>query len=174
MAKYVIENSEGEVCINWGKFTALLGLCGALAVDSVEAGYAEGVTEVVDTFGLIVEQIMGEWILSEGGGWEGFIKINQYEPMLPPVPRTIIILTLIFLFAYITFSFLAFLGSNIFYPPEDPLEVFWRKWGNIYPHGYCVAGESEAFPIPTESFNGPNCSAPKNPLQYLYSIHPNL
>ncbi len=169
MAKYVIENSNGEVCINWGKFTALLGLCGALAVDSVEAGYAEGVTEVVDTFGLIVEQVMGEWILSEGGGWEGFIRINQYEPMLPPVPRTIIILGLFIIILYFILSLVSVTLNEYFYSHESQEEIFWRKWGNIYPRVYCGPGNLRSLALFEQAVL--TCPKPMNPLQYLYNLH---
>ncbi|ODN02106.1 Bcl-2-related ovarian killer protein A [Orchesella cincta] len=96
LAKSTIEDQFGEIRMSWGKFVALLGLCGALAVDSVEAGYPDGVAEIVETFGVITEQAMGEWILTPrpygGGGWEGFIMLNVYKAKIPPVPRTLFII----------------------------------------------------------------------------------
>ena len=94
LAKSTVEDSEGQLQMSWGKFTALLGLSGALAIDSVKSNYPDGVVDIVETFGVITEQVMGEWILSPqgGGGWTGFIKLNVYQAFLPPVPRTIVIL----------------------------------------------------------------------------------
>ena len=96
IAKEILEDpSTGQVEVNWGKFIAVLSICGALAVDSVEANYPRGVIEIVETFGGLVEQFMAEWILSSkgGGGWEKFIQENSYNAILPPVPRAILIIT---------------------------------------------------------------------------------
>jgi len=152
IAKNAFENENGDVENNWGKFISLLGLCGALAVDSVEAGYSEGVTEVVDTFGLIVEQIMGEWILSEGGGWEGFIQHNQYEPILSPIPRTIVIVSVVLLLLYFVLRIMIhFLltdnGHDNFYRFTRPIGI-----RDYYDSGWA-------------------CPKPQNPADYLFSIY---
>lgn len=140
---------------------------GALAVDSVKAGYPEGVAEVVEAFGDIVEQVLGEWILSEGGGWEGFIELNVYTAKLPPVPRTIIILCALSIVLYIlcrlVFSTIITPLLNIgFLDTQDEEALFFQKWYGIYPAGYCD--------IPLEAGGRDTCSLPTNPSQlYLFS-----
>jgi len=157
IAKRVFENTSGDVENNWGKFVSLLGLCGALAVDSVEAGYPDGVTEVVDTFGLVVEHIMGEWILSEGGGWEGFIQQNQYEPILSPIPRTIVIVSVAILFLYVLFRVL--LLHFDFYEDESrgDLSRFRQDMGMEF------QADADGGPL--------TCPKPRNPSEYLYSLY---
>jgi hypothetical protein len=99
LAKKILEKRNGEIGVNWGKFISILTISGALAIDSVKNGYPDGVIEVVETFGCLVEQFMADWMLSPegGGGWESFIKENSYDAMLPPIPRAIVII-LFFLF----------------------------------------------------------------------------
>jgi hypothetical protein len=175
MAKYVIEDPRGETMMDWGKFTAILGLCGALAIDSVEADYSEGVAEVVDTFGLIVEQVMGEWILSEecGGGWEGFIRENHYDPILSPIPRTLIILTLGLLVVILIARFTYNVWALITYVPPDP-DKFWKKWGLAYPSKYCSVELTGPGTIGGYSYAiNSVCERPTNPLEFLYSVYVN-
>lgn len=175
MAKYVLEDAHGNIEMNWGKFTALLCLSGALAIDSIEAGYPEGLVHVVDTFGLIVEQVMGEWILSPNGGngWVGFIKQNQYQPILSPIPRTIVILTIIAIMLYFLGQFLYTVITKSFelylFMSTIPETLFWRKWGNIYSQSKCAL-----------EFNSPNrnvtLSIEENPTTYYlekWSVCPN-
>lgn len=156
IAKYVFENSNGQIENNWGKFISLLGLCGALAVDSVEAGYCEGVTEVVDTFGLVVEQVMGEWILEEGGGWEGFIRHNQYDPILSPIPRTIVIVSVICLILYSFIRTILYFFEET-YTPGGEMVRFFQKFGLHDLKDQCP--------------NFYNCPNPRNPTEYLYSLY---
>jgi len=173
MAKYVIEDPRGETMMDWGKFTALLGLCGALAIDSVEADYSEGVAEVVDTFGLIVEQVMGEWILSEdcGGGWEGFIRENHYDPILSPIPRTIVII-LLGLLVLLAISRCAYNIWSLLFSVSSNSDDFWMKWGNVYPQRYCDAVDSRNSLAASYSLNSA-CERPSNPLDFLYALHTN-
>jgi hypothetical protein len=125
--------------MTWGKFASILGLAGALAVDSVRSDYPEGVAELVETFGLLVEQQLGEWILTEGGGWEGFIKLNVYKATLPPVPRTIIIIFIAAIVTYFLFRSVAFIAGNILSADSDQLLPYqlsnqWKLTSSVLSH----------------------------------------
>lgn len=139
---------------------------GALAVDSVKAGYPEGVAEVVEAFGVIVEQVLGEWILSDGGGWEGFIELNVYTAKLPPVLRTIIILCalsiVVYLLFYLIMSTALVLLHSLGVLGEDEEMLFFQKWYGIYPKAYC-----------TEKLDamGGKSFSPVDPFQYLLALH---
>lgn len=168
LAKSTIEDRYGEIKMSWGKFVALLGLCGALAVDSVEEGYPDGVAEIVETFGIIVEQAMGEWIRREGGGWEGFIRLNVYRAKVPPVPRTLFIIFMFLLVLYILYYLIVAVLTLIL--TKDPSTDFWRKWYTTLPEqAYCYPS---AFPKFNRSFIslGGSCPKPSNPLQYMYAL----
>jgi hypothetical protein len=124
--------------MTWGKFASILGLAGALAVDSVRSDYPEGVAELVETFGLLVEQQLGEWILTEGGGWEGFIKLNVYKATLPPVPRTIIIIFIAAIVTYFLIRSVAFIAGTIFSDDSDQqlhqLSNRWKLTSSVLSH----------------------------------------
>jgi len=163
LAKSMVEGTFGKLEMNWGKFVALLGLAGALAVDSVKEGYPDGVSEVVETFGIIVEQVLGDWILSEGGGWEGFITLNTHIAKLPPIPRTIIILTAITILLYYLCSLIISIATSMLSNVgvlrddyEDELYLFFRKWYGIYPKAFCFVN------ITSSSFYSGISPAPKN------------
>lgn len=154
LAKSTIEDEYGEIKMSWGKFVALLGLCGALAVDSVEESYPDGVAEIVETFGIIVEQVMGEWISGEGGGWDGFIRLNVYKARIPPVPRTIFIVFM-FLVALYSLYYMFVAVLTMLLQTDSNVDLL-RSW-NTPEQPYCSSG----------TFNV--CPKPLDPLQYLYA-----
>lgn len=172
LAKSTIEDQYGEIQMTWGKFVALLGLCGALAVDSVEVGYPDGVAEIVETFGIIVEQAMGEWILADkpfgGGGWEGFIMMNVYKAKIPPVPRTLFIIFMFLVILYLLYLFFFALLTMLLH--TDINALWWRKWYTVDPEqGYCYTELKELFSKTFISLRG-DCPRPKTPLEYFYAL----
>lgn len=174
LAKSTIEDQYGEIRMSWGKFVALLGLCGALAVDSVEAGYPDGVAEIVETFGIIVEQAMGDWILTKkqfggGGGWDGFITLNVYKARIPPVTRTVFIIFMFLLTFYFLYSLIVMALTMIF--QRDTSLDFWWKWYTVYPdRGYCHVGFETFFETRKFISLSGTCPNPNTPLQYLYAL----
>ncbi|KAK6195578.1 hypothetical protein SNE40_000980 [Patella caerulea] len=108
-ALFTILNAIFSGDINWGKLLCMLAITSSFAIECIQQGHAEFLSDIIENVITYVSLHLSDWLLLQGG-WHGFKRVHRSKTTMSPELVYIGgIIVLFFCITLLTFSLLIIL-----------------------------------------------------------------